>query len=340
MLKNILKTAWRNLFKTRVHSFINITGLSIGIAVALLTGLWIADESSYDKYNDHYDRIARVMQHTTLNGEVSTDYSLPVPVAAELRSNYGASFKHIALSQWTRNHILSSEDKKFTEKGKFMEEGGPEILSLNMVEGTRTGLKDPASILISASAAKALFGDVTALNKTLHIDNKASVRVTGVYEDLPSNSQFYHLQFIAPWALYRTMDPEVATIETNWGWDAVEILVQLADRADINQVNAQIRNLKYNRVKDQPALAIYKPVIFLHPLSRWHLYSEFKNGVNTGGRIQFVWLFGIIGLFVLLLACVNFMNLSTARSEKRAKEVGIRKAVGSSRAQLIGQFFW
>ena len=339
MLKNILKTAWRNLFKTRVHSFINITGLSIGIAVALLTGLWILDESSYDTYNEHYDRVARVMQTTTVNGEIGTGSGQPVPLAAELRNTYGSALKHIALSQWTRDHILSAGDKKFTEKGKFMEEEGPEILSLKMQEGTRTGLKDPSSVLISASAAKALFGKDPALGKTLRIDNKASVKVTGVYEDLPSNSLFNHLQFIAPWSLFRTMDPGVAPIEADWGWDAIEIYVQLADHADLNQVNTQIRNVKFNRVKDLPVLAAYKPIVFLQPMSRWHLYSEFKNGVNTGGRIQFLWLFGIIGMFVLLLACVNFMNLSTARSEKRAKEVGIRKAIGSSRGQLIGQFF-
>jgi len=339
MLKNILKTAWRNLFKTPIHSFINITGLSIGVAVALLTGLWIVDECTYDKYNEHYDKVARVMQTSTVNGEVGTGYGIPIPVAAALRNNYGGYFRRVALSQWTRDHILSVGDKKFTEKGKFMEEEGPEILSLPMLEGTRAGLKDPASILIAASTARALFGKDPALNKTIRIDNKASVRVTGVYEDLPANSLFNHLAFVSSWELYRHMDAGIADVETDWGWDAVEMYVQLADRADLGQMNAAIRDVKMDRVKNMPAEAIYKPVVFLHPMSRWHLFSEFKNGVDVGGRIQFVWLFGIIGLFVLLLACVNFMNLSTARSEKRAKEVGIRKAVGSSRAQLIGQFF-
>jgi len=339
MLKNILKTAWRNLFKTPAHSFINITGLSIGIAVALLTGLWIVDECSYDKYNEHYDKVARVMLTSTVNGEVGTGYGIPIPAAAVLRDNYGSYFRRVALSQWTRDHILSAGDKKFTEKGKFMEDEGPEILSLPMLEGTRAGLKDPASILIAASVARALFGNEPALNKTIRIDNKASVRVTGVYEDLPANSIFNHLAFISSWELFRHMDAGVAEVEKSWGWNAVEIYVQLADHAALGQVNAGVKNLLMDQVKNIPDLAAYKPVIFLHPMSRWHLFSEFRNGVDASGRIQFVWLFGIIGLFVLLLACVNFMNLSTARSEKRAREVGIRKAVGSSRAQLIGQFF-
>jgi ABC-type antimicrobial peptide transport system permease subunit len=339
MLKNILKTAWRNLFKTRIHSFINITGLSIGMSVALLTALWILDEASYDKYNEHYSRVARVMQTSTLNGETATSYSVPIPIAAELRNNYKDAFRRVALSQWTRDHILSSGDRKFTEKGKFMEPEGPEILSLKMREGTRAGLNDPASILISVSTAKALFGNEEALNRTVRIDNKAGAKVTGVYEDLPSNSQFYHLQFISSWQLFRSMDPEVATVETSWGWDAIEILVELNDQVDIHQLSARIRNVKLDKVKDSKDLAVYKPVLSLHPMSRWHLYQEFRNGKDTGGRIQLVWLFGIIGSFVLLLACVNFMNLSTARSERRAKEVGIRKAIGSSRGQLIAQFF-
>ena len=339
MLKNILKTAWRNLFRTKVHSFINITGLSIGMSVALLTGFWIIDEASYDAYNEHYDRVARVMQTSTLNGQASTSYSVPIPIAAELRSNFGDAFRHVALSQWTRDHIISSGERKFTERGKFMEPEGPEILSLKMLEGARTGLNDPASILVSASTAKALFGNAEALNRTVRIDNKASVKVTGVYADLPSNSQFRDLQFISSWQIFRSMDPEVAKVETDWGWDAVEIFVQLADHVDIGQLSARIRNAKSDKVKDNKELAAYKPELFLHPMSRWHLWQEFKNGKNTGGRIQLVWLFGIIGSFVLLLACVNFMNLSTARSERRAKEVGIRKAIGSSRAQLIAQFF-
>jgi hypothetical protein len=339
MITNILKTAWRILFKTPAHSFINITGLSIGIAVALLTGLWILDECSYDKYNEHYNKVARVMQTSTLNGDVSTNYSMPIAAAAVMRSNYGDYFHRVALSQWTRDHILSVGERKFTEKGKFMEEEGPEILSLPMLEGKRAGLKDPASILISASAARALFGNEPALNKTIRIDSRASVRVTGVYKDLPANSLFNHLAFVSSWELYRHMEAGIADVETDWGWDAVEIYVQLADHAELGQANAAIRDMKMERVKNIPMLAAYEPVVFLQPMSQWHLFSEFKNGVNTGGRIQFVWLFGIIGIFVLLLACVNFMNLSTARSEKRAKEVGIRKTLGSSRAQLIGQFF-
>jgi len=339
MLRNILRSAWRNLFKTRLHSFINITGLSIGITVALLIGLYIRDERSYDTFNDHYHQVGRIMQTTTLNGDVSTSYSEPIPLAAELRSHYGELFQHVSLSQWTRNHILSVGEKKFTQKGKFMEPEGPEMLGLKMVEGTKTGLQDPASILISASAAKALFGQDHALDKILRIDNKASVKVTGIYEDIPRNSQYYNLQFISSFELCKSLEPDIKNLLTDWGWDAIEIIVQLKDNVTMDQASARIAQVKYDKVRDNKALETYKPVLFISPLERWHLYSEFRNGVNTGGRIRFLWMFGIIGGFVLALACINFMNLSTARSHRRAKEVGIRKAIGSSRGQLIAQFF-
>ncbi len=327
------------MLRNKTASLINIGGLAVGMSVVILIGLWIWDECSYEKYNQNYDRVAQVMQDQTIKGEIYTSGSIGLPMADELRTTYGSAFKHVILSWWLRSHILSVGDKKFTEKGKFMEPGAPGMLSLKMLNGTRDGLKDPSSILLSASVAKALFGDADPMDRLMKIDNKMSVKVTGVYEDIPHNSQFNNVMFIAPWELFASSDDQVKSWKTNWGFDAAEIFVQLADNADMNKVSAKIRNSKLDKIKDDKALASYRPVVFLQPMKRLHLYSEFKNGVNTGGRIQFVWLFGTIGFFVLLLACINFMNLSTARSEKRAKEVGIRKAIGSLKRQLISQFF-
>ena len=148
---------------------------------------------------------------------------------------------------------------------------------------------------------------------------------------------FTGLNFIASWDFLYSNDKGLRTMEDPWRPNFATLYVQLNDNADINSVSLKIRDAKLKKVN--PQLAKKKPALFLHPMSNWHLYSEFKNGVNVGGAIQYVWLFGIIGLFVLLLACINFMNLSTARSEKRAREVGIRKTVGSSRKQIILQFF-
>jgi len=339
MLRNHLKIAWRNLYGNKFFSAINVGGLAVGMAVAMLIGLWVWDELSYDKYNKNYDKVAQVIQQTTVNGEVNTGQNCPVALADELRNSYGSEFKHVVLSWWNREHILSFGNNKFTRIGKFMEPEAPNLMSLNMLKGSRNGLKDPSSILISASAAKTIFGDTDPMNRMMMIDGKLNVKVTGVYEDIPPASRFRNVTFIAPWELFVSSDDLMKSVKTTWGFDAAEIFVQLANNADMNKVSVKIRNSKMDKIKDDIELAVYKPEILLQPMSRWHLYSEWKNGVNTGGRIQFVWLFGIIGLFVLLLACINFMNLTTARSGKRAKEVGIRKAVGSLKKQLVSQFF-
>jgi putative ABC transport system permease protein len=338
MIRNYFKIAFRNLAKNKAYSFINIAGLSVGMTVALLIGLWLWDELSFDKYHQHYDRIAQVKQNVTNNGEVQTWNTTPFPLAEELRKNYGDNFKHVVLGREDGPHLLTNGERKFTKKGLYFEPQITEMLSLKMLKGTRDGLKEPASILLSESVAKALFEDDNPLDKVIKIDNKIDVKVTGVYEDLPHNSSFNELTFIAPWQLYYNNSEWVRTAADPWRPNAFQTYVQLTDKTDFDKVSYKIKDAKLNRVSKE--LAKKKPALFLHPMSQWHLYSDFKNGVNAGGKIQYVWLFGIIGVFVLLLACINFMNLSTARSEKRAKEVGIRKAVGSVRMQLIYQFFF
>lgn len=338
MFKNYFKFAYRNLRANPMHSFINIAGLSVGMTVALLIGLWVRDEFSYDRTNPNYDRIAQVMQHQYVDGSIGTGKGMPIPLANELRTTYGAAFKHVAICYWLRDHVLSVGEKKLTEKGKFMEEAGPAIVGLKMIKGARDGLSNPESILLSESVAKAIFGEADPMGKVMKIDNHMNATVTGVYEDLPHNSQFYNTQFIAPWALLIANDQELKSDQVVWDWDATEIFVQLADGVDINKASVAIRNSDFDHLKG-PQERAYKPAVFLQPMNRWHLYSTFKNGINTGGAIEFVWLFGTIGLLVLLLACINFMNLSTARSEKRAKEIGVRKAIGSLKRQLVMQFF-
>ena len=337
MFKNYLKISWRNLRRNKVYSLINITGLSAGMAVAIIIGLWIWDELSFDKYHANYNRIAIVKQTLTNNGEVTTQSAVPYPLAEELRTKYGSNFKHVVLIDGPGVHSLGMGEKKLMKTGSFMEPAGPEMLSLKMLKGTRAGLKDMSSILLSESAAKAYFGDADPMNKAMKIDNRIDVQVTGVYEDLPANSTMAGLEFISPWKLFFANTEWIRTAADPWRPNAFNILTQLADNAAFENVSVKIKDSKLNNISKE--LAKKKPAIFLLPMSKWHLYSDFKNGVNIGGRIKYVWLFGIIGVFVLLLACINFMNLSTARSEKRAKEVGIRKAIGSLRKQLIQQFF-
>jgi len=337
MIKNYLKTAWRNLIRNKTSSLINIIGLAVGMAVTILIGLWIYDELSFNKSFQNYGRIAQVMQNQTFNGETGSQYAVPYVMGDELKKSYGGDFKYITMASWNNDHILSVDDKKITQSGRFFEPVITEMLSLKMLNGTRGALNDNHSIILSASTANALFGNTDPMNKVVKLDNRTDVKVSGVYEDLPYNSDFNKLTFIAPWKLYLDSLSWPEKFTNPWRANAFTSFVQLADNADMQSVSAKIKDAKLKRVTT--ADAAFKPVVFLQPLSKWHLYSQFKNGVNVGGRIEFVWLFGIIGLFVLLLACINFMNLSTARSEKRAKEVGIRKAIGSLRGQLMNQFF-
>jgi ABC-type antimicrobial peptide transport system permease subunit len=313
---------------------INISGLAAGMAVAMLIGLWIWDELSFNKSFKNYDRIAQVLTNSVYNGGVGTDYNTAPPYGDELRNSFGADFRHVLMTSRPFPMVLSSGEKNLMKTGYYFEPGVTDMLSLRMLKGSRDGLKAPSSILLSASIAKAFFGNDDPMGKVMKIDNKETVAVTGVYEDLPYNTDFADMEFVAPWQLYVMSDPWIR--KDNWEQDGFQTFVQLADNADMNEVSHKIRNLKLDRIDKEKAKA--NPQVFLLPMSKFHLYSDFDNGVVTGRNAQFVWMYGVIGVFVLLLACINFMNLATARSKKRAKEVGIRKTIGSLRTQLIKQF--
>jgi putative ABC transport system permease protein len=337
MILNYFKIAWRNLIKSKGYSAINIGGLALGMAVAIMIGLWIWDELSYNKYFHNYDRIAQVMQNQVFNGEIGTQEANPAVMAAEIRNKFGSDFKYVLQSSWNFQHTLALGEKKLLKSGSFFEPQVTDMLSLKMLKGSRAGLKDPYSIILSSSVAIAFFGNDDPINKTLKIDNKYDVKVTGVYEDIPYNSSFREITYLMPWDLYIIQSPWIQKMENPWGSNFTQTFAQIADNADMETVSKKIAKVKLNAVNKEERR--YNPIVFLHPMSKWHLHSDFKDGKIIGGRIQYVWLFGIIGFFVLLLACINFMNLSTARSEKRAKEVGVRKAIGSARWQLIVQFF-
>jgi ABC-type antimicrobial peptide transport system permease subunit len=339
MLKTWFKLAFRNLFINRFSSIINIGGLAVGMAVALLIGLWIYDELSFNTSCKNYDRIAEVMQSQVANGKRSVQSTMPFPMGNELRNKYGSDFTHIVMTSYTGDHILATGEKKLSRIGTYMEKEAPAMLSLKMLKGSYNGLDAPNSILLAASTAKAIFGDTDPVNKPVKIDNKLNVTVTGVYEDLPNNTDFKDLGFIAPWDLYITSENWLinAKKEAQWDNNSFQIFVQLAPNANLDVLNKKIRDVKQEKVTQE--FKNLKTEIFLHPMRDWHLRSHWEDGKQSGGLIEYIWLFGIIGVFVLILACINFMNLSTARSERRAKEVGIRKAIGSLRSQLISQFY-
>jgi putative ABC transport system permease protein len=332
-----LTLAWRNLMKYKGYSLIYIVGLAVGLGVVLLDGLWIHDELSFNKYHRNYDRIAQVMHHDTFNGERLTMPWFPYLMGDLLRNEFGGDFKQVVMSTGPGTHVLSWQGKNLNIRGGYMDRGAPSMLGLEMEKGSEDGLREPNSILLAASAARAIFENQNPIGKILMIDHAATVKVTGVYRDLPFNSDFKDQAFIAPWDLWVSqsgikMDP------SPWNNNSFLTYVQLAAEADPARVSAKIKNLKKDHLP--PALAGLQSEVFLHPMSRWHLYSEFTDGVNTGGRIQYVRLFAIVGLFVLLQACINFVNLTTARAQNRAREIGIRKTIGSLRTQLMIQFFF
>ena len=334
MYKSYLKLGWRNILKNRGYSLINIGGLACSLTVAMLIGLWIYDEFSFNQYHKNYNTIASVYRKEQTNGEVYMNYVQVTGLGTLLRNEYSSHFKNVVLLRSRiEDKVLATGDKKFSQLGFFMQPEGAEMFSLKMVKGRLDGLKDMKSIFLSRSLATKMFGDQDPINQVVTMDAKWDLLVTGVYEDLPKNSEFEQASYFAPLDLF--LD--------GWAnlnvWDNynMRLYVQLNREDDVAEVSAMIKDVMLPHIDESKAKM--KPELFLLPMSKWRLYSEFENGVSvTSERLKFVWMFAVTGVFVLLLACINFMNLSTARSEKRAKEVGIRKSIGSHRGQLVQQF--
>jgi putative ABC transport system permease protein len=331
MIRNYLKVAWRNLKNNKLYSFINIAGLATGMAVALLIGLWIQDELTFDKKDTaNYDRIGKVWQFVDFGeGDVAYD-QIPIPLAKDMRSNY-PDFQYVALSSQSQTEVITYGDKLISSIGDYVEPDFTRMMTMRMVSGDRGALKDMHAVLLSQKLATTLFGSEDPIGKTIKIDNKNNLTVRGVYADFPRNSSFTDYAFLGAWDMYaadQKSDPG------DWDSNSWNVFAMLKPGSSFATASSKIREARTR----QGNVPQYHPKFFLQSMTRWHLYSDFKNGVNTGGLISFVWMFGIIGAFVLLLACINFMNLGTARSERRAREVGIRKAVGSLRKQLVAQF--
>ena len=341
MYKSYFTIGWRNLLRNKGYSFINIGGLALGMAVAMLNGLWIWDEFSYDKYFNNYDRIAQIAEKG-INLEEGGSWLgtvMTYPLSTALREEHHQHFKRIARVSWLVDGILSAGEEKMSARGFYADESAPEIFTFKMISGTRTGLKTMPSILISESVARSLFGSDDPVNRTLRLNNRTDVTVTGVYEDFPVNTEFNGMRFFAPWSLFLSENKWIEQrAMTDWRNHFIKIYVELPPQSSFEDVNGKVKSaLKFDPA-DQENAARQHQELYLYPMSRWHLHppSYRRNHYDPIAMIKLV---GAIGGFVLLLACINFMNLSTARSEKRAKEVGIRKTIGSIRTQLINQFF-
>ena len=328
MLSNYLLVTWRQLQRNRLYSLINITGLAVGMAVAMLIGIWIWDELTFNHWHSRHASLARILSIARVNNEVTVGGMASVPMEAALRSHDPSAFRELTLVS-QGGHVLATNDKKVSQWGMWAEPAFPVMFSFRMVSGNAMALKDPSSLLLSQNMALALFGRTDALNKTLTVDGRTPMKVGGVFSDLPENSQFYGTDVVMAWG---NKDNRGTTMGNDWSDHHFELFAELADGVTAAAITARIKDLS------KPYLKGGFEELAMQPMGQWHLYNEFRNGKQAGGEISTVRLFMATGCFILLLACINFTNLSTARGNKRAKEVGLRKTVGSGRGQLIAQF--
>jgi len=329
MLKNFFKIATRNLAKNKAFSLINITGLAVGMASAILILLWIQSELSYDQFHEKRDRIYEGWNRAVFSGKLQSWNTTPTAMAAAVQKDFPEVERTVRVN-WPSHYLFTAGENRLTREGNIVDSGFLQMFSFPLLQGDpKTCLNDIHSIVLTEKFAKSLFGDENAMGKVIKIDNKDNFTVTGVLKDLPDNTRF-KFEYLLPWAYRRSWAFDT---ETNWGNNSTRTYVLLKPNTTLASIAPKVRDLrrKYDPEDKEGEM-------FLYPMKKWRLYSSFEKGVEEGGRIVFVRLFGVIAAFILLIACINFMNLSTARSEKRAKEVGIRKTVGANKGSLIGQF--
>jgi putative ABC transport system permease protein len=334
MLRNYLIVTFRNLRKNGFYSFINIAGLAIGITCSILILLWVADETSFDKFHPKADRLYQVWVNAHFDGRVNSWTSVPLPTHEAMKPA-DANIVRSAVTDWGGDHLLgSTDDKRMNKRGFNVSEEFLEMFQFPLIAGNAEQVLDDASnIVITASTAKALFGDEDAMGKIVRVDNQFDLKVAGILKDIPSNSSF-QFDFLLPYKHWHNTNEWVRDNEDNWGNYSFQVFVELNDAKNQAAVENTIRNMLEKHGEDKEM----KHAFFLYPLLRWRLYSNFDNGVEHGGMSDYVQLFTVLAIFIIVIACINFMNLATARSERRAREVGIRKSVGSRRNQLIFQF--
>jgi putative ABC transport system permease protein len=333
MIKNYLKIAWRNIVNSKVYSGINILGLAAGMAVALLIALWVGNEYSYDKFLPGYKQVYQVRRNFNSNGEVLTFSSTSLKLADALKANY-PEIENVVPTDGMGSHGLLVGDKKLFLNGPRVGSDFLKVFQYPMIRGrATTALTDAYSIVLTKATAIALFGTVDVINKVVKVDNEFNLKVTGVVDDIPLNSSL-QFKYLIPFSLLEQTNPYMKNSHGSFGNNAFSIYVRLKANVTYTQLSPKIKNME----KGENNTNAKNSEVIMQPIQDWHLYSEYKNGVASAGFIDYVRIFSIIGILVLLIACVNFINLTTARSEKRAREVGIRKAIGSQRKHLIFQF--
>ncbi|HTH54692.1 MAG TPA: ABC transporter permease [Cyclobacteriaceae bacterium] len=334
MLKNYLLVTFRNLRKNGFYSFINISGLAIGITCSILILLWVADETSFDKFQPKADRLYQVWVNAYFDGRINSWTSLPLPTAEALKPA-NANIVRAAVTDWGGDHLLSvSDNKRMNKKGYHVGKEFLEMFQFPLIAGNAAQVLDDATnIVITESTARAFFGNEDAMGKIIRVDNQYDLKVAGILKDIPTNSSF-EFDFLLPYKHWYSTSKWVKENSTNWGNYSFQVFVELNDPKNKGAVEKSIRSMLADHGEDKEI----KHEFFLYPMLRWRLHGNFSNGIEQGGMNDYVQLFTVIAIFIIVIACINFMNLATARSERRAREVGIRKSVGSRRWELIFQF--
>ena len=327
MIKNYLKTAWRNLLHNKTFSLINILGLALGMTCSLLIMLWVQNELHMDKFHQNGKQLYRVMENQFYSGDVSTFDATP----GILAENIVKDIPDIQMA----SQLLWEEDRLFTvgntfdkEKGRYAQKDFLKMFSFKLAKGDpATALARPDAVVISKKLADKYFKGDNPIGKLIKIENKDNVIVTGVLEEIPDLSSV-KFDFLMSWEQWIKKNDWAK----EWGNNGPGCYVLLAPNTSVDKVNAKIKG--YIKTKDKQS----NVDLFLQNYGESYLYSDWHNGKQNGGRIEYVKIFSIVAIIILLIACINFMNLATARSLRRAREIGVRKVVGAGKRQLIGQF--
>ncbi|MFT3827737.1 MAG: ABC transporter permease [Chitinophagaceae bacterium] len=329
MFSNYLKTTLRNLWKNKTYSFLNIFGLAIGIACAGLIFLWVESEVNYDSSFAKKDRLYRILENQTYEGKVRTFWATPGPLAEAMKAEIPGIADACRVRQ-EKAYLFSVGDKSMYEKGSFADPSFFSMFTLSFVEGdAANAFKQVYSVVITEKMAHHFFGNEKPfVGKTIRADNKQDYVVTGVIKDYPENATV-QADWIAPFNIYFNNNSNRLS---SWGANSIATYTELKPGADVATVNKQLYGFFQKRQKESSTR------LFLFSMNDWRLRAQFEDGVQTGGRITYVRMFVVIAWIILLIACINFMNLATARSEKRAREVGVRKVLGAAKRMLVMQF--
>src|SRR6188508_838643 len=327
MIKNYFKIAWRNLLQNKTFSLINILGLALGMTCSLLIMLWLKDEMNRDKFHANDKRLFRVMENQFYSGDISTYPSTPGILAENIVKDI-PEIEMASQMLWEEEPLFTVGNTFDKEKGRYVQKDFLRMFSFKLAKGdAATALANIDAVVISKNLTQKYFKDEDPIGKMIKIDNKENVMVTGVLEEIPelSSLKFDFLLNFEQWKKKNDWAKE-------WDNNGPRCYVMLAPNASIDKVNAKIKGYIKSKNKDSNV------DLFLQNYGESYLYSDWDNGKQNGGRIEYVRIFSVVAIIILLIACINFMNLATARSLRRAREIGVRKVVGAGKRQLVAQF--